>query len=134
MCREPGGFCLLPSAYRLLPTAFCLLPTAYCLLPSAFCLLPSAFCLLPSAYCLLPSAFCFLPSSFCLLLNGRLREPVLPAGCKPVGDTAKCPGRFDSEPGLFLHRFSQPALLFEFVSPSGFVTARGATCSKIAAQ
>ncbi len=43
-------------------------------------------------------AFCLPPSAFCL--NGRLREPVLPAGRNPVGDTAKCPGRFDSEPGL----------------------------------
>lgn len=25
---------------------------------------------------------------------------MLPAGCKPVGDTVECPGRFDSEPGL----------------------------------
>ena len=42
---------------------------------------------------------------------GRLREPVLSSGCKPVGDIVKCPGRFDSEPGLSAVFISEPVRL-----------------------
>jgi hypothetical protein len=51
-----------------------------------------------------PELHALLPAAFCSVDNGRLREPVLPAGCKPVADTAKCPGRFNSEPGLLGRR------------------------------
>ena len=50
----------------------------------------------------------------------------LPADCKPVGDTAKCPGRFNSEPGL-------PSLSTGGNRLQDFVTTPVAICSKIAA-
>jgi len=58
---------------------------------------------------------------------------VLPAGCKPVGDTAKCPGRFNSEPGLHSLPPRATGLTVGISRPSKFVTTRAESCSKIAA-
>ncbi len=43
---------------------------------------------------------------------GRLREPVLPAGCKPVGDVKNVPVGSTPNPVFALSRLAEPGLSF----------------------